>query len=57
MATPQESQRSGAGRALLTEVMARHRASGTRLFYLGATEAGYPLYERLGFRTVETMAI
>lgn len=57
MATPPESQRTGAGRALLTQVMAQHRASGARQFYLGATEAGYRLYERLGFRTVDTMAI
>ncbi len=57
MATQPESQHAGAGRALLTQVMAHHRASGARLFYLGATEAGYPLYERMGFRTVETLTI
>jgi len=57
MATLPASQRAGAGRALLTQVMAQHRASGAHLFYLGATEAGYPLYERMGFRTVETLPI
>jgi GNAT superfamily N-acetyltransferase len=57
MATLPESQRAGVGRALLTQVMARHNASGARLYYLGATEAGYPLYERMGFRTVETLTI
>jgi len=57
MATSPESQRAGAGRVLLTAVMAWHRASDAHLFYLGATAAGYPLYERLGFRTVETLPI
>jgi ribosomal protein S18 acetylase RimI-like enzyme len=57
MATAPEYRRRGAGGALLTQVMAGHHASGARLFYLGATEAGYPLYERLGFRTVETATI
>ena len=57
MATLPESQRAGAGRALLTQVMAQHHASGARLFYLGSTEAGYPLYERMGFRTVEALTI
>jgi GNAT superfamily N-acetyltransferase len=57
MATLPESQRAGAGRALLTQVMAQQRASGARLFFLGASVAGYPLYERMGFRTVETLSI
>jgi ribosomal protein S18 acetylase RimI-like enzyme len=57
MATLPELQRAGAGRALLTDVMAQHRASGVRLFFLGATEAGYHLYESMGFRTVETPAV
>jgi GNAT superfamily N-acetyltransferase len=57
MATAPEHQRRGAGGALLTQVMAEHHASGARLFYLGATAAGYPLYERLGFRTVEPVTI
>jgi GNAT superfamily N-acetyltransferase len=57
MATLPGWQRTGVGIALLTHVMAQHWASGARLFYLLATEAGYPLYERVGFRTVETMAV
>ena len=51
MATPPEHQRKGAGRALLEHVMRYHREREATLFYLCATEAGYPLYERLGFRT------
>lgn len=55
MATVPEHQRRGTGGALLEQVMAQHHAAGARLFYLVATEAGYPLYERLGFRTVESI--
>ena len=57
MATAPEYTRQGAGSTLLVQVMAQHRASGARLFYLGATEAGYPLYERAGFRAVETISV
>ena len=57
MATAPEHQRQGAGRATLEAVMAHHRARGARLFYLGATEAGKPLYEAAGFRTVEETPI
>jgi GNAT superfamily N-acetyltransferase len=57
MATVPEAQRHGIGTTLLTEVLAQHRAAGARLFYLAASEAGYPLYQRVGFRTVETMTL
>ena len=57
MATPPEQQRQGAGRATLEAAMAYHRAQGTSIFYLGATEAGKPLYERTGFRTLEETPI
>jgi GNAT superfamily N-acetyltransferase len=53
MATPPGQQRQGAGRAVLGAAMAYHRDRGARLFYLLATAAGMPLYERTGFRTVE----
>ena len=52
MATPPEHQRKGAGAALLAQVIAWHYERGATLFYLQATEAGYPLYERIGFQTV-----
>ena len=57
MGTLPEHQRKGAGRALLNHVIADHRGRGADLFYLGATEAGKPLYERIGFRTVGGAAI
>ena len=52
MGTAPAHQRRGAGRALLGAALAYHRARGAALFYLGATEAGRPLHERVGFRTV-----
>ena len=52
MATPPSRQRQGAGRAVLAHALAHHRARGASLFYLLATAAGRPLYERVGFRTL-----
>ena len=57
MGTAPLHQRRGAGRAVLGAAMAHHRARGAALFYLGATEAGRPLYERAGFRTVAEGAV
>lgn len=57
MATDASRQRSGIGRRLLSMAITEAREQGTRRFYLGATPAGYPLYESLGFttRTVATV--
>ncbi|MDZ4369959.1 MAG: GNAT family N-acetyltransferase [Phenylobacterium sp.] len=52
MATPPAHQRRGVGRAVLETAMAHYQAGGVTRFMLGATEMGYPLYERSGFRTV-----
>jgi GNAT superfamily N-acetyltransferase len=57
MATAPEAQRQGAGRALLDHVLAHHGRRGAERFYLFATEAGKPLYDRVGFRTVEEPAL
>ncbi len=55
MATPPGRQRQGMGRALLTQVMADYRGRGVERFYLGATEAGRPLYASLGFETIAVL--
>lgn len=52
MATAPEVQRRRVGRALLDQVLAHHQERGATDYYLLATEAGYPLYERIGFRSV-----
>lgn len=57
MATPLEYQRQGAGRALLDYAVADHVSREATTFYLVATEQGYPLYERIGFTTVDMPAI
>jgi GNAT superfamily N-acetyltransferase len=57
MATAPAAQRQGAGRALLEDVIARHAGRGAERFYLFSSEAGKPLYDRVGFRTVEESAL
>lgn len=57
MSTPPEKQRQGAGRAVLLAAMDFHRQRGAETFYLCATPAGKPLYESLGFKTVDDLAI
>ena len=49
MATPPDRQRRGIGRAILVGAIAHYQAQGVARFTLGATEAGYPLYQRLDF--------
>ena len=51
MATDPEVQSRGIGRRLLSTAMSECRESGARRFFLGATPAGFPLYEKLGFET------
>jgi len=51
MGTDSTQQKRGIGRRLLSGVMAEARERGTRRFFLGATPAGYRLYESLGFET------
>lgn len=52
MATPPEQQRRGIGRAVLDAAIAHYQAEGVTRFNLGATEMGYPLYEKVGFEVV-----
>jgi predicted N-acetyltransferase YhbS len=51
MGTVSAQQGSGIGRRLLSTAMAQLREQGVARFYLGATPAGYRLYESLGFTT------
>ena len=57
MATPPDKQRQGAGRAVLLAAMEYHQKRGAETFYLCATEAGKPLYDSLGFKTVDDIPI
>lgn len=52
MSTPPARQRRGIGGAILNGAMAHYRERGAERFTLGATEKGYPLYERVGFKVV-----
>jgi GNAT superfamily N-acetyltransferase len=52
MGTDASRQRGGIGLRLLSTAMAQARDNGIRRFFLGATPAGYRLYEKLGFETV-----
>ncbi|MCW2498692.1 MAG: hypothetical protein JWN87_368 [Frankiales bacterium] len=53
MSTPQHFARRGYGRALLNAVLAAAKAEGATVALLGATEAGFPLYDATGWQTVE----
>jgi GNAT superfamily N-acetyltransferase len=52
MGTRSALQRGGIGLRLLSTAMCEARQHGARRFFLGATPAGFRLYEGLGFRTV-----
>lgn len=52
MATAPAHQRRGVGMAVLSAAMAHYRNHGVARFTLAATEKGYPLYERVGFKVV-----
>ena len=56
MATSPAHQRRGAGRAVLTHALTAHAATGATAASLIASDAGRPLYEQLGFRTVDIAA-
>ncbi|KAI0207035.1 hypothetical protein F4808DRAFT_19304 [Astrocystis sublimbata] len=56
LCTAPKYHRRGAGRALLVPVLAIADAVGLRT-YVEATPAGRPLYEKLGFREVENIAL
>ena len=44
----------GSGRAVTSRIVADGVARGADLAYLQSSEDGYPLYQSMGFRTVET---
>lgn len=52
MGTLPEVQGQGVGKVLLSRVMNDCRAAGIETFFLGATPAGLPLYEKLGYREI-----
>ncbi len=54
IATPPAHRRLGHGRAVTARLVADGAAAGAHTAYLQASEMGYPVYERLGFTTVET---
>jgi GNAT superfamily N-acetyltransferase len=54
MGTAADRQRQGAGRAVLEAAIAQHRAEA---FYLVATESGKPLYDAVGFETIDELAV
>lgn len=56
MSTPPELQRRGYGQSVLTQAINAYRAGGVTRFHLGATDAGKPLYDKVGFRTVTLLS-
>jgi N-acetylglutamate synthase len=54
IATRPASRGRGYGRAITSRIVADGLARGADLAYLQSSEEGYPLYQSMGFRTVET---
>ena len=52
MATLPENQGRGVGRAIIETAMAYYQDRGVKLFTLGATEKGFPLYSKIGFEVI-----
>jgi GNAT superfamily N-acetyltransferase len=57
MSTPPDRQRQGAGRAVLLAAMQDHLERGAETFYLIATAAGKPLYDSVGFETIDELSV
>jgi GNAT superfamily N-acetyltransferase len=57
MATSPNHLRQGAGRAVLLAAMEHHRTLGATMFYLIATPSGKPLYDSIGFTSVDEFPI
>jgi hypothetical protein len=57
MSTPPDKQRQGAGRAVLLAAMQDHVTRRAETFYLIATPSGKPLYDSVGFETVDELTI
>jgi len=53
IATPLAQRRRGYGAAVTARAVADGLAAGAKWAWLQASELGYPVYERLGFRTAE----
>jgi GNAT superfamily N-acetyltransferase len=53
VATPPEYQRKGYGAAVTVHAVREAGSLGARWAWLQSSEAGFPVYERIGFRTVE----
>jgi predicted GNAT family acetyltransferase len=54
IATPPADRRRGYGAAVTARAVTDGLAAGARWSWLQSSVAGYPVYERLGFRTVES---
>jgi GNAT superfamily N-acetyltransferase len=57
MGTRSSRRRSGYGADLLAEAMRRERERGASSFFLYSSEAGYHLYDRLGFKIIDAIAM
>lgn len=57
MGTHVDAQGQKIGKALISQVMFAARQAGAAAFFLGATSAGLPLYQRLGYETLYTVKV
>jgi GNAT superfamily N-acetyltransferase len=57
LATKEPYRRRGLAQGITHRIVADAMAAGARWACLLASEAGYPLYEKIGFRTIERWAV
>ena len=57
VATPAAHRRAGHGEAVTAHAIAQAMADGARWAWLQSSAAGYGVYERMGFRTLERWAL
>jgi hypothetical protein len=57
MATLEDHRRHGYGEAIATRIVADGFTAGARRAYLQSSELGFGVYQRIGFRQIESWSV